>query len=68
MPFRGRLKLSPSMSLRSSKPFCSFFASITIWPKRGPAGITISSKSSFLVRSASVAISSYRARRAFDFA
>ena len=56
------------MSTRSPKPFLSFFASSTMSPRRGPGGIWISSKSSLRVRSASVAISSYRARRAFDFA
>lgn len=58
MPLRGSEKLSPSMSVRSPKPFCRFFASRTMSPRRGPGGIWISSKSSFLVRSASAAISS----------
>ena len=46
------------MRTRSSKPFLSFFASMTIEPRRGPGGIWISSKSSLRVRSASAAISS----------
>ncbi|CPU66112.1 Uncharacterised protein [Mycobacteroides abscessus] len=58
MPLRGSVKLRPSMSWRPSKPFWRFDASRTRLPRRGPGGIWISSKSSFLVRSASAAISS----------
>ena len=39
---------------------------MTVLPRRGPGGIWISSKSSLRVFSASVAISSYRSRRALD--
>ncbi len=46
------------MRTRSPNCLCSFFASMTCEPRRGPTGIWISSKSSFLVRSASVTISS----------
>ncbi len=58
MPLRGSVKLRPSMSWRPSKPFCRFEASRTTLPRRGPAGIWISSKSNFLCFSASAAISS----------
>jgi hypothetical protein len=58
MPPRGRLNDSPSMSTRSPKPFLRSWASMTTLPSRGPAGIWISSKSSFLFFSASAAISS----------
>jgi hypothetical protein len=46
------------MSTRSPKPLRRFLTSMTLLPSRGPGGMAISSKSSFRVRSASVAISS----------
>src|SRR5690625_705791 len=46
LPVRGREKLSPSMSCRPSKPFPSESASVPTSPRRGQAGIWISSKSS----------------------
>ena len=58
MPLRGRVKESPSMRVRPSKPLLRLVASRTWLPRRGPGGIWISSKSSLRVRSASAAISS----------
>ena len=63
MPPRGIVNDRSPMRTRSPKPLVSAFASMTMEPSRGPAGIWISSKSSFLVFSASAAISSYRASR-----
>jgi hypothetical protein len=48
----------PSMRTRSPKPFFRSCASMTTLPRRGPAGIWISSKSSLRFFSASAAISS----------
>jgi hypothetical protein len=58
MPPRGMLKLRPSMRTRSPKPLRRPSASMTTLPRRGPAGIWISSKSSLRFFSASAAISS----------
>ena len=64
MPFGGRLKLSPSISVRSPNPLTRLRASTTRRPSRGSGGIWIRSKSSRCRDAASAAICSYRSSRA----
>ena len=56
MPLRGRVKLKSSMSTRSPNALWICSASSTVEPRRGPAGIWISEKSSFLLLRASCSI------------
>ena len=58
MPLRGSSKDKSSMSTRPSNSLCRFFATSTFEPKRGPAGIWISAKSSFFALSASATMAS----------
>ena len=64
MPPWGSVKDRSSMSTRSPKALCRLRASITFAPRRGPTGIWISAKSSFLAARASASIWSKRSRRA----
>ena len=58
MPLRGKVNDRSLISSRPSNPLSRWSTSTTRLPSRGPVGIWISSKSSFRVFSASVAISS----------